>query len=599
MPFFPKFHLLRGGSAAPRRRRKSAPTVAATGYLERSRTVAILIFLATVAAIVLISFVGVSSATLPVLPNQLAMVRIVASAPFTYESKLKTELSRHQRLNRVPPVYRLELGPLQQFDTNLHELLAALDKLEQDYPATAVAASGLQGAFSLAARRTAELNRIVEAFNAKGPYQVSVEDVAMLLALGDAKARDAIAENGLAALQEIYREGVYSGGNLAPGATDSISIFRIRRPTGEVAQMRVQSLEEALTFLRINLAAEGVSREATLALFRLFRNGVTPDLVYDREATERLQQQALTDLTPVVVSVERGQTIIEPGTRVTPEQYEMLVAHRDFLLHNGDVAVDDNLQLFGRILLVLAMVMASVLYIRLEDPEDHAQQRPARAPRPRRDPEPRAGARDVLARPAAVLPREHRRGVAAALCRADRARAAGRGHPDRRRLGDLHGAVHLDFHQRHLRQPARPARPHLPGLHGRHLRLPRHPQAQPGRARGRDRRLHRRLLRPAHRDRRPAARPHRAPPDGRGPRHGPAHRRGRRRPAARARGAVQAHHRHHAAGVDGLQSPVAAPHADGGARHLPPQPDRRQPRRECRQRHRRQPAALPRLLAVP
>jgi putative nucleotidyltransferase with HDIG domain len=128
-------------------------------------------------------------------------------------------------------------------------------------------------------------------------------------------------------------------------------------------------MEEALTFLRINLAAEGVSRDVTLALFRLFRNGVTPNLIFDRAATEQLQQQAIADLRPVMVTVERGQTIIEPGTRVTPEQYEMLVAHRDFLLHNGDVARNEGLQLSGRILLVLAMVMASVFYIRLEDPE--------------------------------------------------------------------------------------------------------------------------------------------------------------------------------------------------------------------------------------
>ena len=47
----------------------------------------------------------------------------------------------------------------------------------------------------------------------------------------------------------------------------------------------------------------------------------------------------------------------------------MLGAHRDFLLHNGNVAFNEGLQLFGRILLVLAMVMASVFYIRLEDPE--------------------------------------------------------------------------------------------------------------------------------------------------------------------------------------------------------------------------------------
>jgi putative nucleotidyltransferase with HDIG domain len=370
MPLFRRLQLLQNRTAATRRRRKTAPaSAAAAEILERSQTVAALIFVVTVAAIVLISFVGVSSATLPVLPNQLAMVRIVASAPFSYESKIKTELSRTQLLNRVPPVYDLEFGPLQQFDTNLRELLAGVDELEQDYPAGAVASSGLQGAFAPAARRAAELTRLVDAFDAKGPYRTSVDDVAALLALGDTKARRAIAENGLATLREIYREGVYGTGTFAAGTPETVSLFRVRRSSGEIAQVRVQSMEEALTFLRINLAAEGVSREATLALFRLFRNGVTPNLIFNRAETERLQQQALADLKPVSVAVERGQTIIEPGTRVTPEQYEMLVAHRDFLLHSGNVALNEGLQLFGRILLVLAMVMASVFYIRLEDPE--------------------------------------------------------------------------------------------------------------------------------------------------------------------------------------------------------------------------------------
>ncbi|MDD2764425.1 MAG: HDIG domain-containing protein [Opitutaceae bacterium] len=371
MPFFHKLQLLRRSpAAASRRRRKTVHTSAAASYLQQSQPVAFLLFVVTVAAIVLISFVGVSSVTLPVLPNQLAMVRIVAGAPFSYESRIKTELSRAQLLNRVPPVYQLELGPLQQFESNLHELLAALEKIERDYPADTVAASGMQGAFSPSARRAAELDTLVEAFNAKGPYRVAADDVAALLALGDAKARFAIVENGLAALREIYREGVDDNSRtFAAGSPDSISLFRVRRPSGEIAQVRVQSMEEALTFLRINLAAEGVSRETTLSLFRLFRNGVTPNLIFDRGATERLQQQVIADLKPVTVSVERGQTIIEPGARVTPEQYEMLVAHRDFLLHHGDLAINEGLQFFGRILLVLAMVMASVLYIRLEDPE--------------------------------------------------------------------------------------------------------------------------------------------------------------------------------------------------------------------------------------
>jgi cyclic-di-AMP phosphodiesterase PgpH len=161
MPFLQKLRLLRGGPAFVRRRRKTVRTSVAAEYLRRSSSVAFLIFVATVAAIVLISFVGVSSATLSVLPNQLAMVRIVAGAPFTYESRLKTELGRAQLRNRVPPVYQLESGPLQQFEANLRELLAALEKLERDYPATAVTASGMQGAFSPSARRAAELAAMV------------------------------------------------------------------------------------------------------------------------------------------------------------------------------------------------------------------------------------------------------------------------------------------------------------------------------------------------------------------------------------------------------------------------------------------------------
>ena len=316
MAFLQKLRLLRGGSPL-RKRRKTVRTSVAGTYLRESMSVGFLIFVITVAAIVLISFVGVSSATLPVLPNQLAMVRIVAGAPFSYPSKLKTELDRVQLRNRVPPVFRLESGPLQQFENNLRELLAALEKLDHDFPAGET--SGLQGAFSPAARRAAALESIVESFNVKGPYQVAVDDVVTLLALGDVKTRFSIAENGLAALREIYREGVYdSSSNFTPRTADSVALFRIRRPTGEVAQVRVQSMEEALTLLRINLAAEGVSRESTLALFRLFRNGVTPNLIFDRAATEQLQQQAIADLRPAIVTVERGQTIIEPGTRVTP-----------------------------------------------------------------------------------------------------------------------------------------------------------------------------------------------------------------------------------------------------------------------------------------
>jgi len=351
--------LLRGGLLGPRHARKTAETSAAMTFLEKSRLIAGLIFVATVAAIVLISFVGVTTIDLPVLPGQLATVRVAASSSFSYLSKEKTRAAREALVHRVPPVYRLEFAPLQQFEANVRDLLAQLDRFEHDFPANAP---------TLTNRREA-LAGLVEAFNARGPYNVSVDDVAALLAAGDAKVRFGLVESGIVALREIYAQGVHDSSLEQSGEVNSVPVYQILRPNGEVAQRPVQSMEQALTMLRINLGAVVTGADLTGVLFRIFRNGVTPNFMFDQAATNLREAEALRVLKPVTVSVERGQTLIEPGTRVTPEQYEMLMAQRQFLLDSNDTAVDEGLRLFGRILLVLAMVMASVIYICIEDRE--------------------------------------------------------------------------------------------------------------------------------------------------------------------------------------------------------------------------------------
>lgn len=338
--------------------RRPAPPSAALGFIERSRLVAVLIFIATVAAIVVISSAGITTAHLPVLPNQLASVRIVASAPFTYESAERTRLLREQLIDRVPPVYRLEFEPLRQFESAVRELLSDLIAYERTHPAKAVVVTD----------RLAELNVVADAFNARGPYRVNVDDVITLLTAVDAGQRAKYFDHGLAALNDLYQEGVHEAGFIN-GSTEGVSIFQVVRPDGEIAPRSAQSMEDALTFLRINLAAENVPREVSLAFFRILRNGLKPNLVFDREATARREHAVAGEVPPVTVSVARGQPIIEPGARVTAEQYEMLLAHRQFLRDSATTQRDENLQLFGRILLVLAMVLASVFYVRLEDRE--------------------------------------------------------------------------------------------------------------------------------------------------------------------------------------------------------------------------------------
>lgn len=338
--------------------RRGAEPSAFMEFIERSRVITALIFIATVAAIVFVSSAGIANHQLPVLPNQVATVRIAAGASFTYESAEKTRLARAQLAERLPPVYRVELQTLQEFEAAFADLLAELKEYQRTHP---------NGAPSVTDRR-ADLSVIADTFNARGPYRFQADDLILLLDATPSATLETVFEAGLDLLREIHREGVQDPG-FAQAGDGAAAVLQIIRHDGQVGSRPSQTLEEALTYLRINLAAEGVSREISLAAFRLLRNGIKPNLVFDREASQRRATEAMRSVPPVRVTVLRGQSIIEPGTRVTAEQHEMLMAHRRFLLENADTQLDEGLQLFGRILLVLAMVLASVFYVRLEDRE--------------------------------------------------------------------------------------------------------------------------------------------------------------------------------------------------------------------------------------
>lgn len=343
--------------AAPKssRRRKApaAPGIGLGAAFDSSRLVAVALFVATVVAIVLVSFVGVTNRTLPVLPNQLASVRIAAALPFTFESKARTDEARARLAERVPPVYRIDPEPLHRFEIHLTELVSSLA------PYSSLAAD----------QRPSFLADCATVYNARGPYRVSPDDLHLLASAPDDSARGRIIEVGLAILRSIHAQGVVDTEDLGgEQIVARLKLFQVLRPDGGVATRPVDTLEDALTYLRVNLAAEESDRRRATSLYRILRDGVVPNLVFDVEASRAREAEAMRDLRPVIVSVERGQTIIEPDTRVTPEQYEMLEAHRRALTETTS-PLEETTRLAGRILLVLAMLAASLIYIRLEDAE--------------------------------------------------------------------------------------------------------------------------------------------------------------------------------------------------------------------------------------
>jgi putative nucleotidyltransferase with HDIG domain len=353
-----QLRLLVGGLGARKGDTRSAPSSGFREFLDRSRLVSGLIFIVTVAAIVFVSSAGMRVLDLPVLPNQVAPTRIVAGVPFTYVSSEKTRTEKEQQLSRLPPIYRLDMAPLERFGDASRALLAKLAAFESQHPDPT----------ALFFDRRRALGALAEEFNLRGPYETNADDLAALLTAGDAQTRATLFENGIAALRQIYSQGVHDYGTPGTGA-DAVVMFEVERPAGGAAARPVQSMEDALAFLRVSLASDGVPRPAENALFRLFRGGVQSNLVFDRDAAAAREAEVLAKLKPIVVRVAAGTLIVDAGDRVTADQYEMATAYRTAALESGAAELDDGLELFGRVLLVLAMVLASILYVRLEDPE--------------------------------------------------------------------------------------------------------------------------------------------------------------------------------------------------------------------------------------
>lgn len=342
---------------ARRRRRKTEGGSTIFRFLEHNRLVTLTIFFLSVAAIFTISFVGVNPTAFRILEGQTATIRIVADAEFSYASDILTRRAQERVIGGIPLVFKVSLDEANHYEEAIRDLLGQLNELDATW----------------ATLNDSERSRHLEAIAAKardgGSIQPSVRDLTQIMNYGDVAARENLINTGLFILREILRNGVIDSNNQF-GVTDddAILVYFVRRESGDIGQARVDSVENAMTYLRANLRAENVPDLVREAVYRLLKGGVRANLEQDAEAQNDLRTRALANLQPVVQRVQLGQSIIEPSTPVTAEQIEMLQHYQSFLRTRDRLPTGVDRQTVGRILLVLGVIIVAGFYIRLEDP---------------------------------------------------------------------------------------------------------------------------------------------------------------------------------------------------------------------------------------
>jgi putative nucleotidyltransferase with HDIG domain len=308
-------------------------------------------FVAYTAAIIVVCFVRLSPAGPQIIRNQVARIRIVAEIPFTYQSKILTDQKRDNAVGPVPPVYRLNLDPYRNFERYIQRLNIRLTQLEEELREASPS------------ERVAAIQKFPRSFEPNNGYNLNAEDVAIILNQIADDARAKAIQEGLMVLREVHREGIYNAdqSNLE-SASGQLTRWTIQREDETMAQVEVQSEEEALRFLRINLSALEVPREASFALYRLLRNGLGPNIVYDKAATDARRREVIDSVEPAIVTVEEGQTIIEPGNQVNDFDLEQLTAYRATLKRDSSRTFSFNTLLWERMLMTITILASAMIY---------------------------------------------------------------------------------------------------------------------------------------------------------------------------------------------------------------------------------------------
>jgi len=337
---------------ARRKRRENVVVQPQQSFLDTSKTVATLLFLAIWACIVLICFVGLSPAGPQILPNRMAKFRVVADFSFTYESSLRTERLVEQRRQSVAPYYQIRMEPFQAFNKKIIELRTIIET--QLWP-------------ELENSPSSSWPELVDRFNRRQVadlgLMVNSEDLLIIMERTTPEQRQRLFEEASMVLRDILREGVYD-----PSETPFADVSSGYRPVqvlGLGGGQRALPEEEAVPLLRINLAGLGIDTSLSRALYRIYRRGLAPNLVYDSERTEAEKREAAQSVQPVQVNISEGQTLIEPGSIITPDQIEAYTAYRGEMAERSDYGWGIDATLAERAVLALGLMLGALIYIQV------------------------------------------------------------------------------------------------------------------------------------------------------------------------------------------------------------------------------------------
>jgi cyclic-di-AMP phosphodiesterase PgpH len=316
-PYFRSFFNKHERSPTRSRHLREKRDAAKTVFLLTSKRLTSLIIFVSCLIIGLVSFWGQAPSSPRISVDQLARVQVAAEVPFTYTSRIQTERERDRARKQIAPIYAIQYERFSEFEVfinDLNDMILEFSRQNRDLP------------------RVQQESRLEEALNetiARSGFTVDVNAILTLYRVTDFRGRYRLLQQGLTELWHVYREGIFAPPTESLRPSDRFSFIKIADETGETREVQIKSPTEALIELRVRLSRLENTEIIYQSLFEIMKEGIVVNLYYNETEHTREINAAVEQVKPVEISVNRGETIIELGSIVTPRDMEKFNAYEE------------------------------------------------------------------------------------------------------------------------------------------------------------------------------------------------------------------------------------------------------------------------------
>lgn len=355
MKLFSKRKQLTDKPSPSRRKRRVLRQTWTKTFLATSPVVTALILLTWVLLTILLAFTGVTPAGIQVLPDQVSRVRVVAEKEFSYESKLQSEQRKTLEMQRIPPVYRLDMKQYEAFRDQILELLEDINAFE------------IEVADLAPEEKLERVEDFTVAFEERTKIRLNVEDVLVILARTEVDERKQLLDDSLVSVRRILSGGIFDPTDAVLDENpENLNFINVQRDSGQIRRLDIQTQDTAYGAMKRDFTYFDISQDLNIVLSRIMSQAIRPNLRYDQDLHEQAREEAGKNAEKVVVAVVSGEKIIVPGETVLPYKYEMLLKYQEFLLAEDTVyAFSLGRSFWEKTMVILLLGLGVVVYLAL------------------------------------------------------------------------------------------------------------------------------------------------------------------------------------------------------------------------------------------